>query len=1071
MFSRLLLFALLTLSISLAQSPLGNITGVVSDPAGSVVPNSEVVLKSLDTGIERRVQTDNSGVYNFPNLIPGNYKVSATAAGFRPLETEAIALAAFRTARQDLRLEIQSASTEVTVREAVSGVIQLDSPAIATSLNSKQILELPTNLRSVFNNAGDSGVVFQMMPLTIPGVQQVGAGAAWIVPGSGGNGVRLKVDGIETNFGNFGTPDPVTQPSMESLAEFTGNVMTNRAEFGGIGTITSVTKSGTNDVHGSVFWYARNSVFDARNAFLTTKPFQNIHNFGAAFGGPIKRDKTFFHITWDEVHGSRAYAFISNVPTLAQREGIFTGTALRNPYTPANNPIAPGGDRILPSAITSQAREAMNMFYPLPNFGAPDLVAGNYRAAYNGPETHRILEGRFDHNWTSGHSSFARYQFKNTDYDIPGARSELPPISVGTSTNNRNVHFATLGDIAVLRPNIVNEFRAGFVALDSSSTIEVTGDATLQKIGISGLPPRGNLEGIPNISVVGLSTVTQRLLNPVVDGRWQFADNLSWNVGAHQMKFGAEYVRWFVNRYLPVQTALYGNFSFTNRFSGHPFADFLLGLPTQVSRIDPFPTQYTRWNNWSFYAQDDWKVTPRLTFSYGLRYEYNGAATLRHDNIYSFDLASGAIVIPNENARKAVSPYLPSTIPVINGDQAGYPRALRNTDLNNFAPRFGFSYQPFRDARTVIRGGWGIYYAPYSGAVTGALSSGPFAISTTSNNAIVNGVPQYTFANPFASPGAASALNLSAMNPDLVNAYTMQYSFSVEREVVRDLGVRVSYLGSKGTQLVYQRNINQPPASTIAFSAARRPYPLYNNIVYADNGANLSYSGLQVQVTKRFSQGLQVLSTWIWAKQLSEVDDTGNAELNTQIEDAYDRRRDRADVYSVPRHQWMNQVLYELPFLRKNPVLGGWQVNALLNLSTGHFLNPLWPGADTSNTNNLSARPDVLGPVQYPETIGSWYDRSVYARPENGRFGNAARNSVVGPGYVIANFGFSKEFRTERFGAVQVGASFQNILNHVNLGQPNMNVNNAAGGTITSTHIFPAAGSPRTGQLSLRWNY
>jgi hypothetical protein len=164
-------------------------------------------------------------------------------------------------------------------------------------------------------------------------------------------------------------------------------------------------------------------------------------------------------------------------------------------------------------------------------------------------------------------------------------------------------------------------------------------------------------------------------------------------------------------------------------------------------------------------------------------------------------------------------------------------------------------------------------------------------------------------------------------------------------------------------------------------------------------------------------------------------------------------------------------VLYELPFLGRNPILGGWQVNALLNLSTGHYLNPLWPGADTSNTNNLSARPDVLGTVQYPETIGAWYDRSVYARPENGRFGNAARNSVVGPGYVIANFGFSKEFRTERFGAVQLGASFQNILNHVNLGQPNMNVNNAAGGTITSTHIFPAAGSPRTGQLSLRWNY
>ncbi len=213
------------------------------------------------------------------------------------------------------------------------------------------------------------------------------------------------------------------------------------------------------------------------------------------------------------------------------------------------------------------------------------------------------------------------------------------------------------------------------------------------------------------------------------------------------------------------------------------------------------------------------------------------------------------------------------------------------------------------------------------------------------------------------------------------------------------------------------------------------------------------------------------MSAWTWAKQLSEVDDTGNADLQTRIENAYDRKRDRADVYSVPRHQWMNQLVWDLPFFKQNRWIGGWQVNALVNVSTGNFLNPLWPGADTTGTGITSARPDVVSAVQYPETLNQWYDKAAFARPATGRFGNAKRNSVVGPGYFLGNFGFSKGFRMEHFGQIQVGATFQNVFNHVNFGEPNMQVNSAAAGVIGSTHIFPAAGSPRTGQLFLRWNF
>jgi hypothetical protein len=316
------------------------------------------------------------------------------------------------------------------------------------------------------------------------------------------------------------------------------------------------------------------------------------------------------------------------------------------------------------------------------------------------------------------------------------------------------------------------------------------------------------------------------------------------------------------------------------------------------------------------------------------------------------------------------------------------------------------------------------------------------------------------------------------MSRNLRNSYSHQYSFTLEREVMRDLGVRISYIGSRGSQLVYLRDVNQAFPSTTRFTAASRPMPQYGIVAFADNGANSLYSGMQVHVQKRYSKGLLVSSAWTWAKSLSEVDDTASQEFNTAIENAYDRRRDRADIVAQPRHMWQNQVLYELPWLRKakgltGALFGGWQTNYLVNLATGSFYNATYSGVDASNTGITSGRPDIVKPVEYPKTASAWYDRTAFAVPpaNAGRFGTAARNAIVGPGYVIANFGVGKNFQIAERARLQLGASFQNVFNHVNLGPPATTVNVAQGGTITGTHIFPPAGSPRTTQLSLRISY
>ena len=676
-----------------AQTPLGTVTGLAADPSGGAVPGVALTLASQETGVKRTASTNGAGLYSFPDLPPGTYRLIADAKGFRPIETRPFTVEAFRTVRQDLALELATANSEVVVTEAASPMIQVDTPAIATNLAGRQIVELPTTLRSVAKNSGDSGLISEIMPETVPGVVQVGAGAKWLTPGGTAGATDVKVDGIETMFGNFGSPDNVSQPSMEAIQEFTANVLTTRAEFSGMGTITTATKSGTNEWHGGLYEYMHNSITDARNTFSTSLPFTNLHNYGGTLGGPAQKDKTFFFVDFDGERGVSAYLFSPNVPTVAMRSGDFTSmAALKNPYTGVN-PY--GGNSILPQFLSPQAVQAQQIFFPLPNFGPANLTAANYRASFDGPEVHRTEEFRVDHNFNPNHMAFLRYENRKDDYHIPGARSSLPPTTVGTSDNIRRVNFWTLGDVATLRPSLVNEFRAGLVILVSASSANFTGQSILQQIGIAGLPDRGPVDSLPFFSISGYTNNNINLLSPVNDGHAQLADNLSWIHGRHSMKFGAEAIDWFVNRYMPNNSGnpIFGSYSFTGAFTGNAYADFLLGLPATATREEPFPAQYNRSRDWAGYAQDDFKLTAKLTLIYGLRYEYNGPAYANGDNLYSFDLATGKIVVPSQASIQRFSPLFPSIYPVETADSVGLGRSLRKSDNNNFAPRVGFSYQ------------------------------------------------------------------------------------------------------------------------------------------------------------------------------------------------------------------------------------------------------------------------------------------------------------------------------------------------------------------------------------------
>jgi hypothetical protein len=526
---------------------------------------------------------------------------------------------------------------------------------------------------------------------------------------------------------------------------------------------------------------------------------------------------------------------------------------------------------------------------------------------------------------------------------------------------------------------------------------------------------------------------------------------------------------------------MFGSYTFTNRFTGYSYSDFLLGLPQTTSRNYPRPSQASRFWALSWFIQDDFKVAPRLTLSYGLRYEYDKPPVDAFDTIANFDPATGSIVVPNEKIlREYVNPLFPRAIPIVTASQAGYPeRPLRRSDKNNFQPRFGFAWRPFGGTGTVVRGGYGVYMDDLTADLFAQMYGGPFRLTESFTNNIVNGVPDLTFTQPFPGVGATGALDMTGLSIDLRNAFVQQWNLTVERALAANLGLRLSYIGTKATQLIYGRNINQPWPSTVAFNQNRRPYPLYRNITSRENGGTQDYHALSTELQRRFSGGLQFEAAWTWAKNITDTDEVGTTEGGPTIENAYDRLRERADAQYSPRHRFVSNVIWELPFgngrtwLNRSGaadwIFGGWQLSSTYTAQTGEFMSPQFTGTDPSNTQTLGGLPDRIGNGNLPtdqRSIDRWFDASAFVAPPNGRFGNSGRNILESPGRHALNLGLFKSFRPTEGVTLRVQATFTNVLNHPNFGYPNLNISAPASvGLVRSIQTRDSAG-PRAGLLA-----
>jgi hypothetical protein len=1064
------------------QTTFGSITGTVTDQNGAVIPEAVVTVVNEGTGVERNVRTTASGVYNVPNLPVGSYRVHIEAAGFRGYEKVGLILNANQVIAVDAELSVAAATQTVEVSGAPS-VVDTQTGSLAYARSSRELEQLPLLART----AGDFG--YYGYVYSNPGVSKGAPPAA--------NGMRAQdtgptIDGITVMAYLSNVGGGPVQPSMEGIEQVNMQLAGTPAEFAKAASITVVTKSGSNRFHGGAFESYNGNVLNARTFFASTVPFRVYHDFGGSLGGPIRRNKTFFFMDYEGGREAAVRVITDNTPLAAWRTGDFSGlsTKVIDPTTGAQLP----GNLIPASRLDPTAVKVQNFFYPSPNFGGPTLQSGNWRGQKPGLTGYTDMDDfdiRADHNFSRKDVAYGRASYRRLPKSTWDANLPLPP--VGPVDEVRTTRSAVASWTHIFSPTLLNEFRAGMTRMFDTFLPGLNGTDIIRQLGIQGIGVTGSVHTVPVFSITGITpTATSTTQSFTLDMNYEWTDNVSVTRGAHLMKFGFDAIRDQLSAESWPQAVL-GSYNFTGAYTGFGYADFLLGIPQTTSRAVATPQSYLRGTWWSAYAQDQFKLSRKLTLNYGLRWEWQGHYYDRYGDIYSFDRASGSVVVPDSGFRN-INPLYPKNIPIIKASQAGIATdSLINTNQPHLYPRFGFAYKPLGNDKTVVRGGYGIYGDTVYGNAANGLRGGPFAGSETFTNSMNNGKPLFAFPNPFLSAGTTATQNVVGINPNLRTPYSQQYTLTVERQV-RDIGIRLAYVGTHSSQLVYNANINQPPANMIPFSLKGRTYPIYNTVNWYDNGGNQQYNSLQVSVLRTYGRNLYFAAGWTWAKDLTDTQNTAGF-TGPQIQDADNRAAERGDNAITRKHRGYINAVYYVPvgrgqrFLSNsnwllNGILGGWMTSWAATMASGVYFTPTFSGFDPSNTNTFgpaangsvpsgltepafNIRPDRVGSgrLSSGQSINNFFDTAAFTvpgcpaavplctNPANlGRFGNSGVNILRGPDLVVLDFAASKYFSITERVRLQFRLLGSNIFNHPNFAQPAANISSPGTvGQITGT--------------------
>jgi len=1069
-----------------AQTTFATITGTVTDPSGAAVAGAQVVAVHAQSGYRYTAQSNAAGNYTLAQLREGEYTLRAQASGFKEFVAQQITLAAMDVRRIDVPLEVGTLQTTVEV-SAGATLIETETARISDSKTSVQLTSLPLNTRSLWNFVGLS-----------PGVIQADSDTATRrFAGSTHNQSDASIDGITLSNQYDGTQISPLVSQIESFEEVRIDMANNTAEFGGIGQVTIITKSGGNRVRGSGFDYYSTPWFRARNPFSPQRGTGIRHNPGGSVGGPVVipklydgHNRSFFFFSFETSRGSQVLSNLRpTVPIPAWREGDFSreSTAIRDPF--AGNAPFPGN--VVPgSRINQVSRKIQERFYPLPNSGDVNTFRGqNFQVQLLRPfDPNTYWTTRGDHRFSEKHFVFGRYTWNRShsrDFD-----SSLP--AIGRRWQTRDTRAVQLSYTAALSVNWINEFRWGFAYNDNPRNGPLMGLEVVKSLGLTGLwPDLPDVNGVYRVSFSGLG------ITGISQTAWrhpgfknfaqQFQEQMSWFRGRHNLKAGVLLGRTLYQDH-QMPDALFGSASFSNRFTGHPYADFLLGVPTSASRAAPtFFIDRLRWS-WDFFLTDEYKIRPDLTLNLGLRYELHPGYREQAGRQATFDVVSSRIVVP-DGSLKLVSPLMPKDyVPLVEASSAGYDakRLLRN-DTNNFAPRVGIAWRPF-GPRTVFRTGFGIFYDVVPRAVSAGGS--PFIVNEPS---FTNPTPVPTLVLPQvfpASVGGPTTISLpGAIRVDLRDPYSMQYNFTIEHQRWSS-GFRISYIGTNTRQGEWGYNYNQPLPDNRPYVDKPRAYPKYPAITYTSNGAGHQYHSLTLETDRRFAAGLSYQLSWVWAR------DIGDLERGASPENAYDRRRERGVWIDIPTHRVTGNLYYELPFGRGKRWLsgasrwvrglaGGWEFTSVYSFHSGEFLTPQWTLPDpvgtaytTSRTPaQVTIRPNYLRNANLPKdqrSTARWFDITAFGAPALGTYGTSARGVIFGPGSQIVNGGITRRFNLKESLRLGWELTATNLFNTPNYSNPDMSITSLANaGVITGTggvsQLDPSgARAFRTG-LRLEW--
>jgi hypothetical protein len=1040
------------------------ITGVITDAKAGAVGNAAVSARNVDTGIALEAPTNYDGYYTFPRLDPGNYELTVRKEGFRTATHPPFKLDVGQVARVDVALTVGDVKQSVTVMSEAP-ILSTEIATVQQVVSAERIVDLPLNGRD-----------FTQLATLTPGAVSRGTQSSEQASQMSINGMRnskteFMLDGASVSNQYFDVPS--IMPSVDAIQEFSVQSNSLAAEYGkGTSIINVVLKSGTNQVHGTLFEFLRNQLLDARNFFnaSSVRPAVKLNQFGFTLGGPIViphlykgKDKTFIFGDYEGTRGRSAVTNNNLVPTVAQQHGDFSAltTAIMDPLV---NPKVPFPGNMIPASRLSPQSAFFLPFYPAPN------TAGNlFNYVPNSQNTVDKFDIRVDHYFSAADTLTGTYSFNQVLNYSPGA---FPANGAVTQSVRRQA--AALSETHSFGPSTLNDLRINYVRTRESNAPQGLGTNYTVQSGIGGFAEQSNtFPGFPGLSISGYLGFSANAFSPIVfrDNTREISDSVTWIRGAHTFKAGGLF------RYYDTATvnAAYsrGNFIFNTTYTGNSFADFLLGDPFQAQRTFPrneFGIAPMR--NEHVFFQDDWKVTRSLTLNLGLRYEVNNPPTVLHNQMTSTDPVLQRVVVAstsdgtiNYNGQQIGQFLYPLFAPyIVPSSKVGLGPSLRYTDWNNFAPRAGLAWRVGNDF--VVRAGYGFFYGLIQGnrSESTGIVNPPFLADELSNFNTTP-VPTKTLANIFAP--VSQGLNLVPLSffqidPHMADPYIQEWNFTVQKAIHKILSLEAGWVGSKGTKIEFSRPINIPDPGPGAIQS-RRLWPVFASGTYVEDSGYSTYNSLQVKVQIRGWHGLTLLSSYAFAKSL---DNLSSDVQGFSAQDPHNNNGEKGPSDYDQRHRWVTSLVYAIPLAAgRHDLLGriahGWEAGSIVTWQTN---TPYTPGitSDPANTGN-SKRPNRLASGSLPDpSINLWFNPAAFAVPAAFTYGNSGRNILYGPRRINWDALAMRNFQIKDRLRLQFRGEFFNFTNTVSLNGPVTNIQAGNAGHITS------AGAPRDIQLALK---